>query len=124
MQKTQVDVDYEKLQKQRATEQAHRDRDAAWNEEVMAMSKEVGAALEEAREADAQRVAEQVETDFKQSVLSSFVQAGGKAAQFESEWPALRSEIVRRRTFELFAQQQAAGDVVDATLNDLHSSSR
>ena len=36
----------------------------------------------------------------KDSALRSWLDAGGKAEEFEEEWPSLRTEMLRRRTLE------------------------
>jgi hypothetical protein len=40
------------------------------------------------------------EKEMKHSARSSWLDAGGKAEEFEEEWPSLRTEILRRRALE------------------------
>ena len=48
------------------------------------------------------------EQEMKKSALASWESSGGTAAEFEEEWPSLRTELLRRRTLEAETNARAA----------------
>ena len=48
------------------------------------------------------------EQEMKDSAHRSWLDAGGRAEEFEDEWPALRTEMLRRRTLEAETDAPAA----------------
>ncbi len=112
--------DYEAHQAQEALEQKARNRDSAWNAEIKRLATIGAESLQRKQAADAVALAEKTETDFRQGVCDAFITSGGNVADFESEWPALRADIVRTRTLQGFAAQRTASDVAQDTLNKLY----
>ena len=120
VEKSLAQVQYEREQAAAAKVQRSRDRDAAWQKEIMTMAAATVANVKAQDAADAAAAKVQKETDFKQSVLESFIDAGGEENKFFLEWPTLRAEIVRQRTLASFAQKSQAQDKVAATLETLY----
>jgi len=118
--KPKVVRDYEAHQAQEAIKQAARDRDSAWNAEIKRLATIGAESLHRDEAAAAVALAEKTEADFRQGVCDAFIASGGKAVDFESEWPTLRAEIVRTRTLQGFAAQRSAGDVAQDTLDRLY----
>jgi colicin import membrane protein len=48
------------------------------------------------------------EQEMKYSARSSWLDAGGRAEEFEEEWSSLRTEMLKRRTFEAETNARAA----------------
>jgi hypothetical protein len=48
------------------------------------------------------------EQEMKKSALVSWESSGGTEAEFEEEWPSLRTEMLRRRTLEAETNARAA----------------
>jgi hypothetical protein len=48
------------------------------------------------------------EREMKDSARLSWLDAGGRAEEFEEEWPSLRTEMLRRRTLEAETDARAA----------------
>ena len=48
------------------------------------------------------------EQEMKKSALVSWESSGGTEAEFEEEWPSLRTEMLRRRTLEAETDARAA----------------
>jgi len=112
--------DYEAHQAQEALKQKARDRDSAWNAEIKRLATIGAEELHRKEAAAAVALAEKTEADFRQGVCDAFITSGGNVTDFASEWPELRSEIVKQRTLQGFAAQRTAADVAQDTLDRLY----